>query len=144
MSDYGNVNTTPDYGNVKADYTPTTERVRNSYANDIACFPKPGDRVRGTIEGVVREDLHALYVTFEHGWEWLSKLQNVEVIPEPIVLPTTPGSIVIIDPTGAHFETFRLTSGTSLWGSHDRRVTADALRCDAEKYGYRIIEAVES
>lgn len=24
-----------------SDYTPTTERVRNSYANDIACFPKP-------------------------------------------------------------------------------------------------------
>ena len=41
MSDYENVNTTPDYENVKADYTPTTDRVRNSYANDIASYPKP-------------------------------------------------------------------------------------------------------
>ena len=32
MSDYENVNMTPDYENVKADYTPTTEEVRDEYA----------------------------------------------------------------------------------------------------------------
>lgn len=26
-----------------SDYTPTTERVRNSYANDIASYPKPAN-----------------------------------------------------------------------------------------------------
>lgn len=26
-----------------SDYTPTTERVRNSYANDVASYPKPAN-----------------------------------------------------------------------------------------------------
>lgn len=104
--------------------------------------PKPGDRVRGTIEGRIEVYRGRQYVSVRGGEDavWLDHVQEIEVLPEPIVLPTARWSMVIIDPTGKHFEAYRLGGSGSLWCSTDRCVTADVLRCDAEKYGYRIVE----
>ena len=54
MSDYENVNTTPDYGNVKADYTPTTEEVRHAILYVVERLEYQGHPLPGGVEGFDR------------------------------------------------------------------------------------------
>lgn len=111
--------------------------------------PKPGDRIRGTVEGVV--SIHHT-VLIEGEWTNLniSDLKNVEVIPEPIVWPTKPGTMVITDPEDVLGQLMvflfapRSDDDPTPWTSLGCRSSNDDVEFDMEQYGYRIIEAVEA